>query len=200
MVRDDLSDKLIHLVKGNSYDEVVSTFTKILNERRLLGGTGCIRGGYRCVCFSEAPISKLGIILANPDVHGMRYRGFGIMVEKIWLFKCGGRPVIYQPDSEFDLLPESHRFRHVRYEPDTGVDFSWEREWRIRTDELSIRPDDVTAIVPNRDWIYGALREHTRVLADRARRTGGSIGAESTAVFPWHFIALGDLGVPVPEF
>ena len=58
-------------------------------------------------CFSEAPLSKLAQILANPSAHGMRYKPFGVMVSKSWLFERAGRPVIYQPESEFDLLHET---------------------------------------------------------------------------------------------
>ena len=39
--------------------------------------------------------------------------------------------MIYQPEADFDLLPQELRWRHVRFEL-TGeqvVDFTWEREW-----------------------------------------------------------------------
>jgi len=45
-----------------------SKFNSILNEKQLRGGTGYIKGGYTCVCFTESPISKLSYILANPDL------------------------------------------------------------------------------------------------------------------------------------
>ena len=104
MIRDDLSDKLIHLTRGQTYEDAASVFSAILEQKRLLGGTGCIKGDFRCVCFSEAPISQLSRILANRMAHGMRYMPFGVMLPKAWLFVQGGRPVIYQPDSEFELL------------------------------------------------------------------------------------------------
>jgi hypothetical protein len=167
MIRDDLSDKLIHLTRGPTYDDAARLFSTILAEKRLLGGTGCIKGGFRCVCFSEAPVSKLGQILANPMAHGMRYKPFGVMVDKRWLFERGGRPVIYQPDCEFALLHDDQKSRHVRYEPTNNVDFTWEREWRICTDELSLDPDATTVVVPNRTWVRKVLQPHDEMLQRR---------------------------------
>jgi len=64
------------------------------------------------------------------------------MFPKSWVYDRGGRPVIYGPWSDFGILPEELRWRHVRYEP-TGeqvIDFTWEREWRMRCDELPFSP------------------------------------------------------------
>jgi hypothetical protein len=105
MIRGDLSNRLIHLTKGSDLQEAESNFKKIFDDGKLLGGTGHIRGNYTCVCFSEAPISVLSQVLSNPSAHGMRYAPFGVMVHKKWLFEQGGRPVIYQAEDEFELLP-----------------------------------------------------------------------------------------------
>src|SRR5436190_24168723 len=109
MIRDDLSDKLVHLTRGATDQAAADAFLSIVKERKVRGGSGCIKGGFRCVCFSEAPVSKLSHILANPSAHGMRYRPFGVMVDKTWLFSRGGRPVIYQPDADYELLHENQR-------------------------------------------------------------------------------------------
>jgi hypothetical protein len=124
VIRDDIGIRLVHLTKGEPDQVVANKFLAIVKDRKLRGGTGCIKGGYQCVCFSKAPVSKLSQIPANPMAHGMRYKPFGVMVEKQWLFERGGRPVIYQADSEYELLHEIQRFRHVGYEPAT-VDFTW---------------------------------------------------------------------------
>jgi hypothetical protein len=201
VIRDDLSDKLIHLTRGDSDQQAAETFLKILDERRLRGGTGCIKGSFCCVCFSEAPISKLGHILAAPGAHGMRYSPFGVMVSKSWLFARGGRPVIYQSDREFKLLHADQQYRHVRYEPaDEGyqVDFTWEREWRIRVDELTLEPPATTVVVPTRAWEHWFMRRHQDSLSNFAAVTGGFTGPDSMTDPPWHFIVLEDLGVPIP--
>ncbi len=197
MIRDDVSDKLIHLTRGPTYDDAAKVFSAILEEKRLLGGTGCIKGGFRCVCFSEAPISQLSRILANPMAHGMRYMPFGVMVSKAWLFDIGGRPVIYQPDSEFELLHDDQKYQHVRYEPTDNVDFTWEREWRMLTDELPLDPDVTTVVVPNRGWERRILKPHE----DKIWRRAATIGGMPSGLIkqPWHFIALEDLGVAIPS-
>jgi hypothetical protein len=97
------------------------------------------------------------------------------MVSKLWLFQQGGRPVIYQPDGEYDLLPEVLRYRHVRYEPDQ-VDFTWEREWRIQTKTLPLDLQQTTFVVPSRAW------------EDRFRSEGFR---------DLHFLVLDDLGMKV---
>ncbi len=195
MIRDDISDKLIHLTRGDTDQIAADTFLLILEKRNLRGGAGCIKDGYECVCFSEAPISQLSRILAMPSPHGMRYKPFGIMVNKDWLFERGGRPAIYQPDSEFELLTESQRYRHVTYEPGS-VHFTWEREWRILTRELPLEPEQTTVVVPTREWEDWFQSKHIAMLGRRAMVTG-FIGPKSVSKQPWHFIVLEDLGVPI---
>jgi len=95
MIRDDISSKLVHLTRDVSDRAAADALVSIVAERKLRGGTTCIKGNYRCVCFSEAPLSKLTHILASPGATGMRYKPFGVMVDKNWLFVRGGRPVIY---------------------------------------------------------------------------------------------------------
>lgn len=201
MIRDDLSNKLVHLVKGNTNEESFDVFNSILNEKMFRGGNGCIRGGFKCVCFSETPISKLGYILSNPMAHGIRYKPFGFMVDKSWLFEKGGRPVIYQSQDEYDELPEQLKYRHVTYEPNrlgNPIDFTWEREWRIRTDRLPFTPEDVTIIYPKRTWAEGYKGVHATGMSN-AVQTFGPEGAMAIEAFPWHYIVLEDLGVTIDD-
>jgi len=198
MIREDISNKLVHLTRGDTDQAAAEKFISIVEGRKLLGGTACIKGSYHCVCFSEAPLSKLTYILANPTANGMRYKPFGVMIDKSWLFTRGGRPVIYQPDSDFELLHDLQKYRHVRYEHGT-VDFTWEREWRIATTELEIDPSAATLVVPNRAWKKWALNRHTSMLSLRALALNGMIGPRSVTEFPWHFVVLEDLGVEVPS-
>jgi hypothetical protein len=122
---------------------------------------------------------------------GMRYAPFGVIVGKRWLFDQGGRPVIYQAESEFETLPEQLRYRHVRYEPNRDVDYSWEREWRIRTDGLALEPGETTFIVPTRGWVSRFHQEHV----DEVSSTSALLEIPWGDPIPWHFIALEDLGV-----
>jgi len=157
-LRPDISDHVVHFTSDASTELAFKRFRSIISEGRLIGGTSMIRGGYSCVCFSEAPLASLEHGLVNPSAYS-RYSPFGIMFEKSWLFAYGGRPVIYESHAEFDALPESHRWRHVRYEPDP-VDFTWEREWRIRCSELHFAPSDAFLVVPDREWADRLIAEH----------------------------------------
>lgn len=173
LVRRDLGNLLFHFTRKPEHDiEVIhgtgktimgdhasSVLHKILMEGKILGSSYWIRGGYKCVCFTESPITELAAIFSLTKIAAdknerPRYEPFGIAVTKEWLFSKGGRPVIYQPESEFKLLHEKLRYRHVRYEIDRGIDHTWEREWRIQTDELVLDPKKTLVIVPTADDAY----------------------------------------------
>jgi hypothetical protein len=190
MRRDDISDDLVHFIRGNDFEEALGTLQTIVKEARLLGGNGYIKGGYRCVCLSEAPLHQLGSVLNKPTVRGVRYRPFGVVVSKTWLYSQGGRPVIYQHDSEFSGLSDQMRWRHVRYEPSTEplIDFSWEREWRIHTDSLPINPKVARIVVPNEEWFQRLRDRHDREQTHNAEMWSVVIGDLAwgyVEAFPW---------------
>jgi hypothetical protein len=196
VIRDDLSNRLVHLTKGATELEAANNFESIVQTKTLRGGTGLIHSGNRCVCFSEAPISKLATILSTPSGHAMPYAPFGVMLEKSMLFAAGGRPVIYQPNSEYDFLHHSQRYRHKEYDPIEAVDYSWEREWRILADEFPIDPAKVTLVVPNRVWADHFYESHAGSLR------GVALVVKDLAPFmigksPWHFIVLEDIGISI---
>lgn len=184
-MRDDIGNNLVHLSKGVGNDpskhraEAAKNLVLILRERSLRGGMGFIKGKHVCVCFSEAPISKLSHILAANDPAGFKYQPYGVLVGKKWLFNKGGRPAIYGPDTDYEKLPDEMRYRHVRFwlSDQYSVDHTWEREWRIKADSLPITPDEVTIVVP-----------------DRAAKEAFS----KHGFAEWHYIVLSDLGVEVP--
>lgn len=163
MSRSDVSDFLIHFTKGDRAETAFKTLRKIIEERILLGASGCIKGGFNCVCFSEAPPESLSDGLVNPK-HYSKYCPFGVMVQKRWLYLQGGRPVIYQSQGEYEALPDDLRWRHVRYEPDKDppIDFSWEREWRIHCNSLEINPGVASVVVPDASWADRLFYEHER--------------------------------------
>ena len=201
MIRDDLSSKLVHLVRGDTIEIAFEKFFNILNERQLRGGTGHIRGGYTCVCFTEAPIAKLSYALANPDLQNMRYRPFGIMIDKIYAFEQGARPVIYQPNDDFTKLDEGIRYRHVRFEPNNSsypIDLTWEREWRIQTDILALPMETTTVIVPNRRWRDVLVERHAENLQGMVVALGED-AALAVEPYEWHLVVLEDLGIEIPD-
>jgi hypothetical protein len=188
IIRDDLSDRLVHLTKG---DDPLTTFLQILDDQALLGGNGFIKGGHKCICFSEAPISKLPQVLSTP--HGdVKYRPYGFIFKKTWVFGRGGRPVIYQPDPDYALLPEEKKHLHVRFwlSDSYNVDHTWEREWRIKSDRLDFTPDDVTLLMPTRTV--------SEVLKEEWAERHASISPPP--LYPWHHIVLEDLGIKIPDY
>jgi len=84
------------------------------------------------------------------------------MFEKKWIFEKGGRPVIYQPESEFRELSDCNKWRHMRYEPNAAspIDFTWEREWRIKCQALKFQPNDVMILVPSEEWFQALVIDH----------------------------------------
>jgi hypothetical protein len=191
MIRGDLSNRLIHLTRGPTLQAAAENFRSILREKCLRGSNGHIRGRFNCVCFSEAPLGTLTQSLAAPPKNGMRYAAFGVVVSKAWLFNQGGRPVIYQAHEEYEELPDSLKYRHVRYEPNRGVDHTWEREWRIQTDLLHLVPDETTFVVPTRKWESEFHQQHISSVA------AASWIAELPLLttMPLHFVVLEDLGI-----
>ncbi len=193
MVRGDLSNSLVHLTRSTSIQNAADSFQSIFNSGILRGSNLGIRGGHSCVCFSETPLSTLTQALAVPlDEKGMRYEPFGVIVGKSWLFERGGRPVIYQPEEEYELLNEAQQYRHVRYEPNRGKskDFTWEREWRIKIEELQLDFDHVTFVVPTRKWEKRFQDKHTTKVA----MTSYVADIPVVQTMPWHFVVLEDLG------
>ncbi len=190
-IRGDLSNHLIHLTKRQPDIDEKNVFESIVNERRLRGSDTDIRGGYKCVCFSEAPIHVIARSLIGEDKKEFRYAPYGVMVSKNWLFSKGGRPVLYQPEAEYYLLNEESRYKHVKYDPINGTDYSWEREWRIKIDELPLDPKETTLIVPTRETIDNFINIHTQ----KNSHLTDILGIPVNSQLEWHFIALSDLGL-----
>jgi hypothetical protein len=197
MSRADISDKLVHFTSPrDNLDEAYSRLQSILAERTIKGHNDKIRSGDHCVCFTEAPLVSLGTGLVNPT-NFSRYAPFGVMFEKKWIFEKGGRPVIYQPESEFGELSDSHKWRHMRYEPNAAqpIDFTWEREWRIKCRALSFYPSDVAILVPTQDWAYSLIREHEDEqdydVEMYSLVLGRTIAEQYREGFPWRIFVLG---------
>lgn len=190
MIRGDLSERLIHLTRDLEGISGQERFYKILNSQQILGSSKSILGGYKCICFSEAPISALGQIIAKKDPD-IRYSPYGFMFTKEYLYNLGARPVIYQSAEEYYLLKDELKYRHVSFDlsKDKKVDWTWEREWRLKKEMLSISPNDVTLIIPT--------REIEEKLKDENHKNNSQMAIAEIPIshrFDWHFIVLEDLG------
>jgi hypothetical protein len=147
------------------------------------------------VCFTESPLISLSSGLVN--VHNYsQYAPFGIMFDKRWIFQQGGRPVIYQTDTEYDELPQKLRWRHVRYEPtnEPPIDFTWEREWRINCEELVFSPVEVVILVPDEEWRERLLNDHeddqNYVVRSISLVLDDDIAQQYWDNFPWQVMCL----------
>jgi hypothetical protein len=194
--RIDISSYLIHFTKGIDFDDAFANLLSIIDNRTIFGSNNLIKGGYNCVCFSEAPIDCLSNGLINSNYYS-KYSPFGIIVNKEWLFRLGGRPVIYQMDKEYQILNESIRWRHMTYNPieKPPIDFTWEREWRIQVDELYINPNDCSLILPNSDWADFLYHHYYRIQDEKIRKYkmiyNDELIAESLREnFPWQLYIL----------
>lgn len=194
--RPDITGDLVHFIKGDTVDESVAILKMILADGCLIGGNGFIKGDYRCVCFSEAPLEHLADAVIRMARMRTTYQPVGILAPKTWVFAMGGRSVIYGPSNEFEELPEHLRWRHVRYEPlrEEPVDWTWEREWRVHTEELKLQPDIVRLVLPTvsvfDDLVHWHdAREEDRVGGWRQVLDDQHVDMMKTS-FPWSPIVL----------
>lgn len=157
MHREDISENLIHLCKGVGDTEKVrrenaaATLLKIVLSKKLKGGIGYIKGEHTCICFSETPPKTLAQIISKKVGGKFKYQPYGIMFEKRKIYSLGGLPVIYSPESGYDKLHADHKHRHVTFDLSAypPVDFTWEREWRYKTNEIILDPKEVWLVVPD---------------------------------------------------
>jgi len=193
MIRDDLSDKLIHLTRDFDNLSAKARFIQILSQKTILGTNTNIKGSYNCICFSEAPISSIGQIIARKTGE-IKYKPYGFMFSKEYLFKLGARPVLYQTEEEYNSLPEELKYKHVIFDLSESkkIDWTWEREWRLKTDKLILDPKKTTVIIPNRITRSEIISEYQSSMRFLSTRLHGP--------FPqieWHFIVLEDLGFTI---
>lgn len=157
--RNDNSGFLYHWIKAspfmkdNKYDysTAFEVLISIINDGVIRAGLTMEKGGHECICFTES--TKYSI---SDDTS--KYQPFGFQISKRSVFAAGGRPVIYSPVADKQLLDPSIHWRFMPFDLDIksektpfGIDFTWEREWRLNDAELPL--DDVDRIyVPNEQY------------------------------------------------
>ena len=170
--RTDISMGLVHLTKGDGELSSLAVLMKILEEKTILGSTNKIVGGrprgFICgsdpvVCFQDVPLHSLSEnIFWEQQLHDktpeapIRYAPFGLRFDKRYVFRNGGRPVIYEDTNiAKNFLPENEYWRIVKLDLDSDdniVDWTHEREWRIKGDfhfelsEVEILLSDQTSL------------------------------------------------------
>lgn len=143
--REDISDRVTHLIKNIGDEEALETLFKIAHQGVLHGNTTNVVGQRRVICFSESPTGEF-------IKEKYFFTSYGVSIRKDWFFEEGGRPVIYQPREEHKLIAPSLHWKLVTYNPleDNWADWTWQREWRIEAHELEL-PEDSIFIVPNNE-------------------------------------------------
>lgn len=200
MSRPDISDKLVHFTSGASEDDAFTNLCSIIQDGAIRGSDGMIKGGYRCVCFTEAPLAALGRGLLNLSAFSS-YQPFGVIYDKTHVYRQGGRPVIYQSDEEFFVLPDELRWRHMRYEPivippaEHPTDFTWEREWRVRCDSFPALPHLAGLVLPTNVWVNRLLQAHheqqNHVVYEYSQVMDSDLAEQYREPFPWRLFVLG---------
>ena len=194
--RPDVAANLLHLLRGDSRGDAFALLRTVIAEHCVAGSAAAIRDGSTCVSFAEAPIKQLREVFRWSAERDARVQPFGVLLGKDYLYAVGGRPVIYQADNEYEKLPESLRYRHARYDPITvpPIDFTWEREWRLRADVLQLEPERCCIVVASEAdraalFMEHAEREELRLEA-LGPAVGGSLADEMAESFPWPVISL----------
>jgi hypothetical protein len=144
-VRRDLSGWLWHFCRRD--DDPFATLRAILDSGHVRGGTDryCLE---TAVCLTETPLVESARQSALLESRGYgRLSDYGIGFRKEWVFAKGGLPVIYQPAGHRVHLPEAMRWRHCDLDYNRGIDFMWQREWRVPGARLEFTADDDIMVV-----------------------------------------------------
>jgi len=170
------SEPYIKVKTGNGISRQITarTASDVLSEILYDGklkGTSTWSYGQNCICFSESPIQELASLfslveIAASEKERPRYEPYGIAVSKKWFFGKGGRQVIYGRPDEFKYIHEDQKYRFVPYDPLHGMDFTWEREWRIKADELVLDPKQTLVIVPTAEEAFALVYEFANIEPD----------------------------------
>lgn len=150
-LRPDISDWVVHFTKG-SWAEGRAALTGILEKGLEDRGRG--------ICFTESPIAHFANLFSVFEPYGRRamLAPFGLAVKKQWLFERGGRPVIYLREDERKYLQPEVDFLFEPYAPGE-LDFTWLREWRVKTECLVLSPADTVLIFPDENEARGIAYE-----------------------------------------
>jgi len=148
--RSDFTADLVHLTKARTIDgkkySSLEVLMKILIEQKIEGST--TKSGYICgktpaVCLQDIPLHSISENIFyeqqnKKEDNEVRYSGFGLRFSKEYIYKKGGRPVIYDISSEAKkYLDKGDYWRIVNFDlrnSNNYIDWTHEREWRLPCD------------------------------------------------------------------
>ena len=138
---------LTHFTRASREGSALDNLVTILRDRMIRGSARMVRGRSPAVCLFDAPLAELSRLLVRGNRH--RYEPFGIALDRRYAFKTGARPVVYMPWPEARrILPAEELWRVVSIDLDhtPPVDWTFEREWRVRGG-LELPPRGAVALV-----------------------------------------------------
>lgn len=139
--REDYSDYLFHFTKGK---DALDNLKTILSMQTLISFEDD-----DVLSFTEAPLP----ILCNMfdyflDAYPNRpmFAPYGIGFKKQYLYELGARHAIYGDDIEYNKLHSDLKWRFVKFDINSE-EFSWQREWRLKTEKGFLDLDYNNAII-----------------------------------------------------
>lgn len=138
---------LTHFTRASRAGDALDNLVEILRGGVIRGASRMVRGKSPAVCLFDAPLSELSGLLARKNRH--RYQPFGVALERRYAFQMGARPVIYMPWPEAcGILAADEMWRVVALDLAAAAPVDWtsEREWRVRGD-LALPPRGAVALV-----------------------------------------------------
>lgn len=181
--RNDISSRLTHLTKGENTQEAFENLLRILETKKLIGSTtetGFIIGPTPAVCLQEAPLNAIAEnLLYEKQLREetqckVRYLAFGLRFNKAFIYRRGGRPVIYEEKETMKkLLPQEEHWRIVNYDLSNSaymIDWTHEREWRV-PGNLEFEYKDIELLVASNKYYrkfiaYCLEKDKTNILQD----------------------------------
>jgi hypothetical protein len=138
---------LAHFTRAESKASAMDNLVRILESCAISGSSRLVPGKQRAVCMFDVPIPDLYRVLVKSSRR--RYEPFGVAVDKRYAFAQGARPVIYLPLAEAAEIvrpEELWRVVSLDFARTPPIDWSFEREWRMRGD-LPLQPKLTVALV-----------------------------------------------------
>lgn len=155
LMRPDASEFLVHLIRHNDQMHAYDILKKILNDGYIKGSSKYIKSKEEVICFTESTLPHLGEhirlynrFLRKYETNRPLYNFYGLAFDKDLMYEhWGARPVIYQPESEFSKLPVELKYLHQTHQPINNINFSWEREWRLKVKTFEIEDEFISPIL-----------------------------------------------------
>jgi hypothetical protein len=217
--RIDHSPHLIHFTKPQGdkrgVDGAYSIFKEIISSKKLRAGWSLRLQGIKSICFTEAPVKCLS--KEEENFYFEKYKPFGVLFTKSKIFEQGGRHVIYSSKDECESFMKNKdlNWRCVTYNPLEKIDFTWEREWRLKRDYITISPEFTKLVLPNRLWIDKFVNDYeeetndscacirnTKIIrySDFVKEMENQVdgSCESDDLFPWTMIDMEMDGFSIP--